>query len=178
MRVKGMELSQIAGFYSVVLGGAGIIGIFGAGWVVDRLSAQDRRWYAWAPAIGFALTLPAMVGLLWAPSWPAALLFIAVPCALNYTHIAPSLAIVQNAVPPARRVVSSAIWLFVLTIVGLGGGPLYVGLISDQAKPHYGDHSLSVAYTALVPMIVLTVLSHIATSFSIARDQRLARAVG
>jgi MFS family permease len=174
IRVKGMSLGEVSAYYSLVLGITGIIGTFGAGWLVDRLSLKDRRWYAWVPAIAFTLTLPALAGLLWAPSWPIALLCLAVPSLLNNMYLAPALTVVQNAVPPARRTMSGAILLFILNLVGLGGGPLYVGYISDHAKAHYGDQSLLIGFAALFPVILLTILAHVAASLSIARDKRLA----
>jgi len=177
IRVKGMSLAEVSAYYALVLGITGIVGTFGAGWLVDRLSLRDRRWYAWVPAIAFTLTLPALAGLIWAPTWPIALMFLAVPALLNNMYLAPALTVVQNAVPPARRTMSGAILLFILNFVGLGGGPLYVGYISDHAKAQYGEHSLLVGFTALFPVIVLTILAHIAASISIARDKRLAAAL-
>jgi hypothetical protein len=82
--------------------------------------------------------------------------------------------VVQNAVPPARRTISGATLLFVLNLVGLGGGPVFVGRISDLAKPQWGDHSIAIGFAALIPVVVLTILAHLAASVSIARDKRLA----
>ena len=177
MRVKGMSLAQVAAYYSLVLGVTGVIGTFLAGWLADRLSQMDRRWYAWIPAIAFTLTIPFWIGILWAPTWQLTLLFIAGPALLNNMYLAPALAVVQNAVPPARRTISGATLLFVLNLVGLGGGPVFVGRISDMAKPEWGDRSLAVGFAALIPVIVITVLAHLAASASIARDKRLAALV-
>ena len=135
---------------------------------------MDRRWYAWIPAIAFSLTIPFWIGILWAPTWQLTLLFIAGPALLNNMYLAPALAVVQNAVPPARRTISGATLLFVLNLVGLGGGPVFVGRISDMAKPEWGDRSLAVGFAALIPVIVITVLVHLAAAASIARDKRLA----
>jgi hypothetical protein len=128
------------------------------------------------PAIAFALTLPAVVGMIWAPSWPLTLLFLAAPSLLTIMYLAPALTVVQNAVPPAQRTMAGAILLFILNLVGLGGGPVYVGYISDHAKAQYGDHSLSIGFAALIPVIVLTIVAHLAASMSIARDKRMAAA--
>lgn len=177
MRVKGMELTEVANYYSLVLGITGVIGTFGAGWLVDRLGKHDRRWFAWVPAIAFTITIPFWVGLLWAPTWQIALMFMAVPTLLNNMYLAPALTVVQNAVSPARRTMSGAILLFVLNIIGLGIGPVYVGRISDMAKPEHGDQSLAIGFWALIPIIVLTVVAHIVASVSIGRDRRLAAAL-
>jgi MFS family permease len=174
IRVKHMSLTEVAAYYSLVLGITGIIGTFAAGWLADKLSQRDRRWYAWIPAIAFTLTLPFWIGILWAPTWQLTLLFIAAPALLNSMYLAPALAVVQNAVPPAMRTISGATLLFVLNLVGLGGGPVFVGRISDLAKPSYGDHSLVIGFAALIPVVVVTILAHLAAAASIGRDKRLA----
>jgi MFS family permease len=176
-RVKGMSLKEVAAWYSIVLGVTGVIGTFASGWIVDRLSRRDARWYAWLPAIAFALSLPALAGVLWAPTWPIALAFLAVPALLNNMYLAPALAVVQNAAPPSRRTMAGATLLFILNLVGLGGGPVYLGHISDMAKPVHGDHSLLYGYAALAPIILLTIGSHLLASHSIGRDKQLAVAL-
>jgi MFS family permease len=171
-----MTLKEVSAYYAFVQGVSGLVGTFLSGWLADTLGRRDRRWYALIPAIAFTLSLPALAGLIWAPTWQIALAFVAVPALLNNMYLAPSLAVVQNAVPPGHRTMAGAIMLFVLNLVGLGGGPLFVGRISDVAKAHYGDHSLLVGYAALAPVIVLIVIMHLVTASSIARDKRLAAA--
>jgi MFS family permease len=178
MRVKGMSLAEVAAYYSLVLGITGVIGTFVAGWLADKLGHIDRRWYAWIPAAAFTITIPFWGLILWAPSWQLSLAFIAVPALLNNMYLAPALAVVQNAVPPARRTISGAMLLFVLNLVGLGGGPLFVGRISDIAKPEWGDRSLAVGFAALIPVVVITILMHLAAAASIGRDKRLAAVEG
>jgi MFS family permease len=172
-----MTLKEVAAYYSVILGVTWVIGTFGAGWLADKLSHRDRRWYAWIPVIAFTLTLPALAGLIWAPTWPIALAFIAVPALLNNMYLAPALAVVQNAVPPGQRTMAGAILLFVLNLIGLGGGPIFLGHVSDLAKPRYGEHSLLIGYAALAPVIVIAIIAHLAAASSIARDKRLAAAL-
>jgi MFS family permease len=177
MRVKGASLKDVANYYGWVIGITGVIGTFLAGWLADKLGQKDRRWYSWIPAIAFTLSLPALAGLIWAPTWQIALMFVAVPALLNNMYLAPALAVVQNAVPPGQRTMAGAILLFVLNLIGLGGGPIFVGKISDMAKPQFGDHSLLVGYAALAPVIVLAIIAHLIAASSIARDKRLAAVV-
>ncbi|HEY2358130.1 MAG TPA: MFS transporter [Phenylobacterium sp.] len=177
MRVKGMTLKEVSLYYSLVVGVTGVIGTFTSGWLADKLSQIDRRWYSWIPAIAFTLTIPALAGLIWAPTWQIALLFVAIPALLNNMYLAPALAVVQNAVPPGQRTMAGAILLFVLNLVGLGGGPIFLGHVSDLAKPHYGNSSLLVAYASLAPVIVIAIIAHLVTANSIARDKRLAAAI-
>jgi MFS family permease len=177
IRVKEMSLKDVAVYYSLVMGISGMIGTFGAGFIVDRLGQIDRRWYAWVPAIAFTISVPFFAGFLLAPNWRVALAFLAVPALMNNMYLAPAITVIQNAVAPTQRTVSSAILLFILNLVGLGGGPVFVGMISDHAKPQYGEHSLLIGLAALFPMIALTVGAHVVASLSIGRDKRLAAAL-
>jgi hypothetical protein len=97
-------------------------------------------------------------------------MFLAVPSLLNNMYLAPAITVVQNAAAPAQRTISSAILLFVLNLIGLGGGPLYVGMVSDYFKPTYGDDALKIAMFALLPFIFLTVFAHVAAARSIKKD--------
>lgn len=157
MRVKGMTLTEIAFYYSVVVGITGMIGTFVSGRLADILMAKDRRWAAWLPAIALFISIPFWVGVLWAPTWPIALAFLVVPSVANLFYLAPALALVQNSVAPNRRTISGAIILLIINLIGLGAGPLYIGWISDWAASRYDVSSLSVGLAALIPVIVVAI---------------------
>lgn len=175
MRLKGMSLKEVAAYYSLVLGVTGFLGTVSAGWIVDRIGRRDRRWYSWLPAIAFTLSLPFFVGFLLAPGWPLALACLAAPAMLNAMYLAPTLALVQNTAPPAQRTLASAVLLLIMNLVGLGGGPLFVGRVSDLARSAYGDRSLLIGMAALVPFILATIGAHLLTARSIGRDLRRER---
>jgi len=168
--VKGMSGKEVAIWYALVLGVTGMIGTFGAGWVVDRLGLKDRRWFAWVPAIAFTVSIPFWVATILAPTWQMALLFLAGPLFLNNMYLSPALTVAQNAVPPARRTMTGAILLFVLNLVGLGVGPVYVGWIADNYGA--GDTALTAGYWAVTPMIALTIVAHLAAAWSIGKDAK------
>lgn len=170
MRSKGMEMTDIAVYYSVATGVAGAVGTFGAGWLVDRLGKRDGRAYALVPGVACAVGLPFFLAFLWAPTWPVALAFLAVPFLTNSTYLAPALTVVQNNVPPGQRGISSAILMFLMTMVGLSGGPLLVGMVSDHAQAAYGENSLTIGLAALAPVIVLTLIAHTAAAASMKRS--------
>lgn len=174
---KGMAAADVATYYALALGVTGIIGTVVAGWLVDRLGHKDRRWFAWVPAIAFTLSIPFWFGLLWAPTWQLAMLMLIGPMLMNQAYLAPALTVAQNAVPPAQRTMTGAILLFVLNIVGLGVGPVYVGWIADRMEPAHGDQALVYGYAGVIPFVLLTVVAHLAASYSIARDKRLAAAL-
>ncbi|WP_296599593.1 MFS transporter [Phenylobacterium sp.] len=175
--VKGMAAPDVATYYALALGATGVVGTVVAGWLVDRLGHKDRRWFAWVPAIAFAMSIPFWFGLIWAPTWQLAMLFLIGPMLMNQAYLAPALTVAQNAVAPAQRTMTGAILLFVLNLVGLGVGPVYVGWIADKMEPAHGDQALAYGYAGVIPFVLLTVVAHIAASVSIGRDKRLAAAL-
>ncbi len=82
----------------------------------------------------------------------------------------------QNSVPANRRTISGAVLLFVLNLIGLGIGPVYVGRISDAAKAEYGDQSLAIGFLWLIPVVFVTIGAHLIAAWSIGRDRKLAAA--
>ncbi len=49
----------------------------------------------------------------------------------------------QALAPLRMRAIATSIMLFVQTLIGLGLGPLFVGMISDHLAPYKGEHSLA-----------------------------------
>ncbi len=170
IRLKHMDRADLAIYYSLLVGAAGAFGTFGSGWLVDRFARVSPRAYALVPMAAFIVSLPFFLLFVWAPTWPLALAFLAVPALLGNMYLAPAITVVQNAVPSAQRGAASALLLFVLNLIGLGGGPVFVGKLSDKLAPAHGAASLQMALYALTPFFLLTIAAHYAASRAIARD--------
>ena len=56
-------------------------------------------------------------------------------------RLAPALAVVQNSVKATQRTISGAMLLLVLNLIGLGGGPTMIGILSD----HFNEGNLAAA---------------------------------
>jgi MFS family permease len=90
-------------------------------------------------------TLPFFIAGLLADNLVTAIVLFIIPgFAANYV-IGPTIAMVQTLSPVQMRAVSSAIMMLCLNLVGMGLGPLLVGLLSDLLTPHHGEDALSVA---------------------------------
>ncbi len=69
---------------------------------------------------------------------------------LQSMYLGPSIAVAHSLVPAPMRALTSAILFFVMNLVGLGFGPLVVGLISDLLKPSLGIESFRWALSILL----------------------------
>jgi len=87
-------------------------------------------------------------------------------------YLAPALAVVSNYAPPAQRTTASALLLFVLNLVGLGCGPVFVGMVSDWAKPVYGAGALTIGMYALAPFFIVAAIAHLFAAHALSRAKR------
>jgi len=69
---------------------------------------------------------------------------------LHSMYLGPSIAVAHSLVPAPMRALTSAILFFVLNLLGLGFGPLVVGVISDLLKPALGIESLRWALSTIL----------------------------
>ncbi len=172
MREKGMTLNDIAVYYALLVGVTVTAGMYISGRLTDRYVARSRKAYAYIPAIGLVLAVPFFVGFVWAPTWPLALVFLALPTALNYFYLSPAVTLVQEAVRPNQRVMGGALLLLVMNLIGLGLGPTYVGFASDWFRASYPDNSLQMAFYTLVPFYFVAIALFLALARALGREER------
>jgi hypothetical protein len=67
--------------------------------------------------------------------------------------------------------VAASINLFITNIIGLGLGPLTVGIISDLYAPEMGIDSLRYGLLAMVPFAAWGVLHYVRAGVLLARDR-------
>jgi predicted MFS family arabinose efflux permease len=157
IREKGMTLKEVAVYYAlVVLIGMGG-GIFVSGRVIDRFTRRSRQAYAVVPAVTLAIAVLPFLGFVWAPSWPLALAFLIGPTFFNYFYLSSAVALVQEEVAPHQRVLSGALLLLVMNLIGMGVGPTFVGAVSDALRASHPQHSLQIAFYALLPVYGLAI---------------------
>lgn len=158
MREKGMTLDQVAIWYALAVGLGMGAGIFASGKLIDRFAVRNKAAYATLPALSLLLALPFFLGFVTVDSWPLALALLFVPLFLNSFFLPATVTFVQGEVAPDARVISGALLLLVMNLIGLGLGPTFVGMMSDFFRPDYGGHSLQMAFYSLAPMYLIAAL--------------------
>ena len=128
------------GFVSLALGlGAGVGGAFGSwlgGVLADRWGARDMRNFALFPFLAPFISTPALWIAAGTDHMALALLLLFVANVAAGAWWGPVYGGVQTMVPPAMRALSAAVLLFVINIIGLGGGPTSFGLVTDAMTNH------------------------------------------
>lgn len=152
IRVHGLSLVQ-AGI-ALGIGGTlgGIVGSILGGLLADRLASRNHRWQLRISALGCLLALPMQaLMLLWPRGDYLALgamqlpvVFIWVPVGTFFLALmyGPAGAAMQNLVPPAIRTQANAAFFLLTSAVGMGLGPLGVGMVSDMLAPGLAENSM------------------------------------
>ncbi|CAN0588929.1 unnamed protein product, partial [Ectocarpus sp. 12 AP-2014] len=130
---------------------AGLFGIFGAvgtlvaGKVADRLSHRGFQYGVWLIAIAQVVSAPLFVFAFLAGDVRAMIAFFIIPAFTGNFFLGPALALVQTLTAAPMRAVASAFTMLCINLIGLGLGPLLVGLLSDALTQRYGDAGLNVS---------------------------------
>jgi MFS family permease len=172
MREKGMTLKQIAVYYALVvaigMGGS----MLAAGRAIDRFTRRSKQAFALVPAASLTLALPFYLAFVWAPSWRIALLFLTGTMFLNYFYLTSAVTLVQEEVRPDQRVMSGALLLLIMNLIGLGLGPTFIGAASDFFHASHPHHSLQIALYLLASFYVVAVLLFLALARVLRNESR------
>jgi MFS family permease len=172
MREKKMTLTEIAVYYALVvaigMGGS----MLASGRTIDRFTRRSKQAYALVPAASLTLALPFYLAFVWAPSWRLALLFLTGTMFLNYFYLTSAVTLVQEEVRPDQRVMSGALLLLIMNLIGLGLGPTFVGAASDWFRASRPHQSLQMALYMLAPLYVVAVLLFLALARVLGNESR------
>ena len=150
LRNYEMGTGELGTWLALTMGLFGAIGTLSSGVIADRLGRRDPRWYMWLPACAAIIAVPAFAVTMMASSAYATLLLNIIPTLLATVYVGSCVAMIHGMLGTNMRATGSAIFYFILNIIGLGLGPYSVGLASDWLQPEYGVDSLRYAMVALI----------------------------
>ena len=135
---------------SLLNGFAYAIRTYLGGHLTDHVGKRDKGAYAWIPAIGLLITIPAGALSTWAPNATLAFFWTAPFLVGLGLYLGPTWSLVQTLAPLRLRAFAVAFMFFVLNLIALGFGPLWVGAVSDLFAGRFGETTaLRIALTTL-----------------------------
>lgn len=152
-RVHAFSTGESGTILAFAIGIGGGIGTFLGGYLADRLAPRNEGWRVWVVVIAVIVYLP-MAYLSYTAVLPyeAAAWFFG-PATLGGVYLGTNFAMLQSKLPVEMRSVGAAISLFVLNILGLGLGPLSVGIISDATTASAGVDSIRYGLLAMIAIM-------------------------
>jgi hypothetical protein len=103
----------------------------------DRFSVKDLRWSCTFPALAPIVSTPIFWWILSTQNMALALPLMVIPYAALAMWYGPVYSGVQGLVPVRMRAVAAAVLLFVINIIGMGGGPWGFGVLNDIMTNRY-----------------------------------------
>jgi len=151
VRVYGLSAGQLGTSLAVTAGLAGVLGTLTGGELASRIAGRDERLQMRAMAVGFASygVISACVFLV--PNYRVAFVLVALANFGGALANGPLFATIQTVVLRRMRAMSIAIIYLVANLIGMGLGPLSVGVLSDAWRPWAGEQSLRYALLSLCP---------------------------
>lgn len=152
-RSQSLSLADTSYVLSGITVVGGLTGLLVGGAISDWLGKGSKEAYATVPCIAFLVGLPFMLLAMSTHQLVPVLLLLFVPQAAGVVWMGPSISAVQHLAPVHMRATTSAIFLFIVNLLGLGVGTLAFGALSDHFQSGYGDDALR--YAIITVSIVL-----------------------
>ncbi len=152
VRSHGLDLQQAGILAGFIGGGSAALGMLFSGWMTDRLISAHPRWQLLIPQLGHGIGIIAMTSYLLWPADSTLMLFnqqiptAMIWCALNgffaVWWVGPCFSMITRLVSPDSRAVAMACQTVLVTLFGVGVGPLAVGALSDLMAATLDTESL------------------------------------
>jgi predicted MFS family arabinose efflux permease len=175
VRSFGMSTAAVGLLFGLAYGAGEGLGTLIGGPLADVLMKRDKRWGLWLGAIAYAVSFPIMLGVFLTPSMRVAVALTFISFVVVGLPNGPLFAAVQSVVAPRMRALASAVTMFAASVVGIGGGPFVVGILSDAMGKWAGDQSLRYALIVASVFILIPIVHFVLGARTLVHDQEIAK---
>jgi MFS family permease len=170
LRVHGMASREV-GFKLGLASSIGLlVGTTASGALADALGRRDVRWYMRVGGAGTLLGMPIAISSLLASSANVAFACYCLTICLLSCYATPIHTMTQTIVAPRMRGMAASITGFWMNLVGLGLGPLFVGLLNDHFQASLGNLAVRRSLLILTSGCILAAYFCFSTNTSIRED--------
>ena len=152
VRSFGLKTGELGTWFAVVYGLGGLVGTQLGGVLASRYAPHNEPLQLKAMAVANAIFNTVIWAFIYfSHSYRSAFAWMAFSTLGANTTIGPMYAITQTLVPARMRATALAIILLFANLIGMGLGPLAVGVLSDMLRPLLGQESLRYALLIFTP---------------------------
>lgn len=152
VRSFGLKTGEVGTWFAAMYGLCGIVGtLWGGEWATHHAANNERLQLR-----AMAIVNVAFNGVIWpliyfSHNYYLAFVLMGLATLGGTTIVGPLFSTIQTLVPAQMRAMSIALVLMFANLLGMGLGPLAVGVLSDALQPLLGQESLRYALLALCP---------------------------
>lgn len=139
--------------------------------ITEKLAKKNISFYGIMPGAVLLIGVPCLVAAFWVQSITLHIALITVYLLSAGVYLGPSFAAAQTLAPINMRAMSTALFFLILNIIALGGGPTYVGMVSEMLMEKHGEvQSLRLAITTLIIPYILSVIAFFWAAKTLPKD--------
>lgn len=130
-REHGLSVRDAALQFGAPLSLLAAVGTFLGGYITERATERFPTAMAWVPAIGIALAVPAYVAAFFSQDLGTVFVLWGIGAVFHYSYLGAQYNIGQGVVSNRSRATAIAVLLILVSLIGNGLGPYFVGFMSD-----------------------------------------------
>jgi len=169
-RVHGMSMKEASVYIGLLSLLFGLLGVALGGWIVDRLSPKDARWFLWLPSLQAVIGAPFILLFLYLERLDLALASYVIYWVLAAGYNAPVYALIQSLAGASSRALAVATYLFTVNLIGLAIGPLLIGFLNDELRSVFGEQGIRYSMMVAGLTNVVAVIFYMAGARTVRRD--------
>ncbi len=139
VRVHNMGYGELGWKLGIMVGLSGALGAWLGGKAGDRFGTIRATLPLVLTALVMLVSVPGMILALYAPNGNLAMLLLAIPTFAATFYYGPNFSAIQKLASDETRAMAVAIYLLLAGIIGLGIGPVFVGMLSDMFSSDLSD---------------------------------------
>lgn len=139
VRVHDIGYGELGWKLGVMVGLSGGFGAWLGGKAGDYFGKLRPTLPLLVAALVMVLSAPGMIWAIYGPSANIAILLLAIPTFAATFYYGPNFAALQKLASDETRAMAVAIYLLIAGIIGLGIGPVFVGILSDMFAADLGE---------------------------------------
>jgi predicted MFS family arabinose efflux permease len=138
-RVHLLQPADYRLMLGVMVGIGGGLGAMLGGIITAKAAARDPRAFLTLPALTMVIFAAALALAVWTSSLTVVYAAIFIAYFTQFYLMGPFFAVVQRLAPLRGRAVATAFFFFILATIGIGIGPVYIGVVNDILSSTFGQ---------------------------------------
>ncbi len=130
-REHGLDVRDAAVNFGAPLSLAAALGTFLGGYITEKLTPRSSTAVAWVPAVGLLIAVPCYLSAFFMDDLRAIFIMWGIGAMAHYAYLGAQYNIGQGVVSNRSRATAIAVLLILVSLIGNGIGPYFVGFMSD-----------------------------------------------
>ncbi|MEH6570945.1 MAG: MFS transporter [Halioglobus sp.] len=130
-REHGLDVRDAAINFGAPLSFLAAIGTFLGGYLTEKFTPRSQTAVAWVPAVGLLIATPAYIAAFFQDDLRVVFVLWGIAAVCHYAYLGAQYNIGQGVVSNRSRATAIAILLIIVSLIGNGIGPYFVGFMSD-----------------------------------------------